>query len=136
MRQSHAKFDDPEPKALRYILKAQGLEISGSQAEEVREALTEAVPWLAAAHLSDGSTWDQVEQLVQKQELNLGTVPPLGTYPTLSALKACFPLTPAEGKPHKKSCTPKQADRTQTSWGPSVRNVRRLRNPQGQLKLR
>ena len=97
MGQTHTTHGDPALSALRLMLKSRGLELSDTQVEKAWDTFTRVAPWLPAANLFDWSTWDRVEQLVRKREINLGEGPPLGVYPTLSSLKACFSPGPPKG---------------------------------------
>ena len=87
---------DPSLESLRVLLRSRGLELSDSQAIKTWETLVKVAPWLPASNLFDWETWDRVEQLVSKAQVNQGDIPPLGAFPTLAALKSCFPPWPSK----------------------------------------
>ncbi|XP_055262422.1 endogenous retrovirus group K member 8 Gag polyprotein-like [Moschus berezovskii] len=85
-----SKTDEPALKALKYMLKSRGLEISDTQAIKVWGDITRLTPWIDSANLFSCDTWDRVQTLARKTEIQDGEEPPLGFYPTISALKTCF----------------------------------------------
>lgn len=60
-------------------------------------------------NLSDWNTWNRVEILLHRAQVEKGEIPTLGAIPTVTALKGCFPPRPSKEK--------KQATTFQESQG-------------------
>ncbi|XP_055293596.1 endogenous retrovirus group K member 6 Gag polyprotein-like [Moschus berezovskii] len=90
MGNSISKTDEPALKALRYMLKSRGLEISDTQAVKVWGTITWLAPWVASANLFSWDTWDRIHVLAKTREIRDREDPPLGFYPTITVLKSCF----------------------------------------------
>lgn len=109
---------DPSLESLRVLLRSRGLELTDSQVIKTWETLVKVAPWLPASNVFDWETWDRVEQRVRKAQVNHGDIPPLGTFPTLAALKSCFPSWPS--KPAAKNLIDRETTGSGApSWGDS-----------------
>ena len=82
--------NDPVLKVLRYMLLSQDLELSDHNAIQAWEDIITLAPWVPIGDLFSWDTWNQVETLAREREKHFDISPPLGCYPTITALKACF----------------------------------------------
>lgn len=57
----------------------------------------------SSGNLSDWKTWNKVEILLHRAQVEKKEIPPLGAIPTVTALKGCFP--PRSSKEKKQATT-------------------------------
>ncbi|OBS56949.1 hypothetical protein A6R68_11926 [Neotoma lepida] len=77
--------------SLQVLLKSKALNLSDSQALQTRTYLIKIATWLPDGSLFDWDTWDRIETLIHRAQVDRGEIPPLGAIPIVTALKDCFP---------------------------------------------
>lgn len=90
------------------MLVSQGLELLDHKTIQTWEDIITQVPWVPIGNLFSWDTWNQVEILARERGKHFDIPPPLGCYPTITALKACFHPTalppPTVGKEKVRDC--------------------------------
>lgn len=71
----------------------------------------------SSGNLSDWNIWNRVEILLHRAQVEKGEIPPLGTIPTATALKGCFPPRPSKEKKKQATTFEKSQGEGKQTWG-------------------
>lgn len=90
MRNIISHKNEPVLKVLSYKVLYQGLELSDQNVIQAWEDMITLAPWVPTRNIFPWEIWNLVETLAREIEKLFDISQPLGFYPTIMPLKACF----------------------------------------------